>query len=196
MVYYSFSERMVELIERFVYVTLKELKQPNYNFDHFDGSIITFGFLDIEVGLGYDDTDRTDDDIEADSVYIQFNIGQEVVLECDLYDFQTKVWNDEEFYKLFEQLKKKVFKKCKLPFCKQFTFSPKEDYCKLDYIYNYEREDICCICLENNGSWTKLSCGHFIHTSCFQHLQESNQELCPLCKEPIDVSDMVHSFLR
>lgn len=201
MKFYTFTPRLVKLIERFVYVTLKELKQPKFDFELYDGCDIIFGFVNIEVGLNYqfDDEDDEEDDLlnELETIYIKFMIGNEVVLYKDLYNYQTNTWQEEEFYTAFEILKKKKFRKCKLPFCEQFTFNENEEYCKTDYIFDFTRKDNCCICLEDGGSWTKLSCNHFLHTCCYLHLRDSSlYEVCPLCKQSIQSIDVTHSFLE
>jgi len=88
--------------------------------------------------------------------------------------------------KLFEWLEKlpETYKLC---YCGQHL-EAKEGWCHMCYIHRYEREEACCICMENEGRWVKLGCGHAIHRHCWGNLCTSSS--CPLCRQPIVVSDI------
>jgi len=63
----------------------------------------------------------------------------------------------------------------------------KEGWCYTCYIHRYEREEPCCICMDNDGRWVKLGCGHEIHRHCWGNLATS---VCPLCRQAIVVSEI------
>jgi len=90
--------------------------------------------------------------------------------------------------KLFEWLEKlpETYKLC---YCGQHL-EAKEGWCHMCYIHRYERPDeACCICMENEGRWVKLGCGHAIHRHCWGNLCTSSS--CPLCRTPIVMSEVV-----
>jgi hypothetical protein len=53
------------------------------------------------------------------------------------------------------------------------------------YTFWYRRtdNDCCPICLDDEGRWTMLSCGHIIHTSCWARTPGNK---CPVCRTIID----------
>ena len=54
-----------------------------------------------------------------------------------------------------------------------------KDQCKKCWIYDYEHEEDCSICMENNYIWEKLECGHCFHKHCLNKLTKPK---CPLCR--------------
>jgi len=55
-----------------------------------------------------------------------------------------------------------------------------KDQCKNCWIYDYEHEEDCSICMENNYIWEKLDCGHCFHRHCLNKLHRFK---CPLCRQ-------------
>lgn len=49
--------------------------------------------------------------------------------------------------------------------------------CNDCYIFHYENEDRCSVCLDNGGQWSKLQCGHIFHSYCIDQVEK-----CPLCR--------------
>jgi hypothetical protein len=67
--------------------------------------------------------------------------------------------------------------------------------CDNCYIFGHERTEeeggVCCVCLANNGVWTKLKCGHTLHKKCFQNIQPAEgKRKCPLCRVPSTLADV------
>jgi hypothetical protein len=79
--------------------------------------------------------------------------------------------------------------------------SPKSKWCATCFVYRYTRTEEqggdCCICYENEGRWTRFSCGHEIHHHCYMKLSIDPEKIriseyatsackrCPLCRDPI-----------
>ena len=73
----------------------------------------------------------------------------------------------------------------------------KDGWCNDCYIYRYTRSEEeggdCCVCMENEGKWIKLSCNHVIHEQCYNKIRYIGTTssdpptplLCPLCRQPI-----------
>lgn len=55
-----------------------------------------------------------------------------------------------------------------------------KDQCKKCWVYDYEHEEDCSICMENNYIWEKLDCGHCFHKHCLKRLTKFK---CPLCRQ-------------
>jgi len=54
-----------------------------------------------------------------------------------------------------------------------------KDMCEDCFLYDYEHEEDCCICLENGRRWMKLNCGHVLHKHCWIKTKDMR---CPLCR--------------
>ena len=137
--------------------------------------------------------------------------GEDIVLSehdcgCDnTYEFTATIYyrpdkhNNRLFlsnYTFFKSSKKeKLFEWLdKLPdsynlcHCGDFL-EAKDGWCSMCYIHRYERPDeACCICMENEGRWVKLGCGHAIHRHCWGNMATSSS--CPLCRQPIVMSEI------
>lgn len=185
---FTFTPRHLELIKRQLVVITHEiqvftekdaLEFYNTDYDRFD---TTFGDFSIHM---YCLLNANQTVIETMQVAILFK--EITFIQMPLYSFRERQLH---LYEVMQELYKhehRVFKLCKIEHCNELCFSKDEDYCKQDYVYCYHHTDNCCICLENGGSWTKLTCAHFIHTACLQkviiyaypdfHIQ------CPLCKQ-------------
>ena len=61
-----------------------------------------------------------------------------------------------------------------------YLCSDERDQCNKCYVYDYEHEENCSICLENNYKWDKLECGHCFHSHCLDKLLKYK---CPLCRK-------------
>jgi hypothetical protein len=62
------------------------------------------------------------------------------------------------------------------------------DFCRRCYLHSYKRTEEeggdCCVCHENNGRWTKLECGHILHSYCWDKVLEcGGRRNCPLCRK-------------
>ena len=101
---------------------------------------------------------------------------------CNLYvnnqRFHTfKIDNDDltEFTHNLDFLQKE------LRICKCGSLCADEkDQCKKCWVYDYEHEENCSICTENNYIWEKLECGHCFHKHCLKKLTKLR---CPLCRQ-------------
>lgn len=64
-----------------------------------------------------------------------------------------------------------------------FELVKRDEWCTMCYIFRYERTEeeggACCVCLENEGRWIKLTCSHILHKSCYNNLMKPQ---CPLCR--------------
>lgn len=69
------------------------------------------------------------------------------------------------------------------------TLALRDGWCHACYLYRYTRTEEeggdCCVCLENEGRWIKLSCNHIIHGSCYTSI---NDRKCPLCRQLVGSS--------
>lgn len=102
----------------------------------------------------------------------------------DSYDMTIDLGADKE--EIFDWVKK-------LPDTYQLCVcgekAEKDNWCYNCYIFRYTRSEDeggnCCVCLENEGRWTKLrNCGHIIHSHCWDKIKISTCcSTCPLCRQ-------------
>lgn len=102
-------------------------------------------------------------------------------INIQLAEYQFTVYSDKK--DLLEWLDKlpSTFNLCS---CGE-NLVKRDNWCSTCYIFRYERTEeeggACCVCLENEGRWVKLSCKHIIHKNCYRHLVKDE---CPLCRNP------------
>jgi hypothetical protein len=59
-----------------------------------------------------------------------------------------------------------------------------EHRCETCFLYWFKRtDDRCAVCLEDEGVWVKLSCGHILHQHCWGDIQGM---VCPVCRTMTD----------
>ena len=119
-------------------------------------------------------------------VTLQDNDINNFVLTCNLYlnnirIHTFKILNNSEEFNVNEhrhnlECLQKEYRLCK---CGHLC-SDGRDQCNKCYVYDYEHEENCSICLENNYVWEKLECGHCFHDHCLNKLTKYR---CPLCRQ-------------
>ena len=81
--------------------------------------------------------------------------------------------------------------------CACGTLAVDDGKCEDCYMFHLEKEDNCCVCLENGGKWYKLECGHSIHQHCILktvletpvQVQGKLAVKCPLCRHTTKEED-------
>lgn len=53
-------------------------------------------------------------------------------------------------------------------------------------VYNYDNNEECCICLENDNLMRTFCCHNYIHHKCLVHSLTYSKSTCPLCRSPIE----------
>jgi hypothetical protein len=126
------------------------------------------GEIKLEIKLDFDDDD--DDDIIWDSIDLYFKISFNKVCFINVSDK-----TENALFKIIDELIE--FTVCSDCISHKVI---KDGVCDICYPWITTQEDDCCICLDNKPKvWTKLKCGHILHSSCFK--QQHNTK-CPLCR--------------
>lgn len=203
---FTFSPRIVELMKRQITIVCIDLKKITddelylfyeKDYERYDK---TFGDFSIQFQCVFDNSQRM---INMESI--------DVIISCNNHDFIHKTLMSVRSRNIYEydvicelfRYEHHVFRFCKLEYCNELCLCKEEDLCRNDYLYNYHHEDRCCVCLENDGSWTKLKCNHFIHTVCIEKLSDIDTNYkhdtleitCPLCKQTTDFCDLEKNYL-
>jgi hypothetical protein len=64
--------------------------------------------------------------------------------------------------------------------------------CETCYLYWFKRtDDRCAVCLEDEGVWVKLSCGHILHQHCWGDIEGM---ACPVCRSMTDSKKNVYHY--
>lgn len=198
MVTITFTPRHVELVRRFLISTSYEFQsfstndlQQYYDSDY-DRYDTTFGDFTVKIQCSLDEDGEFVEEAEVllfckNTIFLQMPFYYFQTKELFLYDVIQEVYKNEN----------RTFRVCKLEYCENLCFCKEEDMCKKDFIYHYIRDDHCPICLENGGRWTKLSCSHFIHTTCVKklHKESCGSIICPLCKQVSSYKNAQHNYL-
>ena len=77
------------------------------------------------------------------------------------------------------------------PCTKHVACTDGEGWCDQCYVHRYIRTEDeggdCCVCMENEGVWIKLSCDHILHGHCYESIPEISwlKRDCPLCRQPV-----------
>jgi hypothetical protein len=80
-----------------------------------------------------------------------------------------------------------------------------KDKCLECFMYSSKRtdNDVCPVCLEDEGVWYKLNCGHILHKHCFWKVQKVSTrcirhalEPCPVCRQKITRLETYHYELK
>jgi hypothetical protein len=67
-----------------------------------------------------------------------------------------------------------------------------EHRCENCYLYWFKRtDDRCAVCLEDEGVWVKLSCGHILHQHCWTRTKGVQ---CPVCRVVTDSERSVYKY--
>lgn len=127
----------------------------------------SFNSFSSKITCEYHYTDD-EENIKMDELYIQVRIEY----KNQLIDF--RVYEKDKMNDWFDSLIK-VYQSCK---CDK-RLAKLEGWCDSCYPYVIEQDDNCCCCLENEGVWIKLSCGHKLHSYCWNKVQSLK---CPICR--------------
>ena len=112
-----------------------------------------------------------------------FSMKSEYIRGADIH---SNTW--ETF---FEKLENNIWEGVEYRFCKCGDLCLKAngktyDTCDNCFINSYKRTDEeggdCCVCLQNDGCWTKLKCNHILHIHCWNKICRNRSE-CPLCRQ-------------
>ncbi len=67
-----------------------------------------------------------------------------------------------------------------------------EHRCENCYLYWFKRtDDRCAVCLEDEGVWVKLSCGHILHQHCWGRIKGVQ---CPVCRVSVESGKSVYKY--
>lgn len=126
----------------------------------------SFNSFSIKITCEYHFDDE--DNIEMDQLYIQVEIKyKNQIIDIRVYEKdKMNDWLDSLI---------KVYQSCK---CNK-KLAKLDGWCHTCYPYVIEQDDNCCCCLQNEGVWLKLSCGHKLHSYCWEQVQNLK---CPMCR--------------
>ena len=85
--------------------------------------------------------------------------------------------------KVYPILKKFFSKAWKICFCGGAPIEGKVKCLECTLTWFYRKDDRCPVCLIQYGRWTKLSCGHIIHSWCLMDMINKGINKCPLCRK-------------
>jgi hypothetical protein len=185
---FNLTERMALFLKRCVEInidnfeeTVEKFKKLNrqefhllFNDEDF-GSMFFYSYsdtkLNIEMRLDFWGTNGIDKNNAHVVIFIKYG-------RCLLFNFD---YHDDDYKENIDKLVKKfVFCRCggNLP--------KKDDWCEECFPYVVSQENNCCVCLENEGVWTKLlDCNHILHSYCWEKTKKSQasyEPKCPLCR--------------
>lgn len=139
-----------------------------------------FDLMSIDVGGLVGTFTIEDEDIMFDITFRKELVYHEIV-------YTTRHVSIACTPKYLHHLIDTTFETCRLPHC-DFIRCSFSDLCEVDYIYNYTRDDNCCVCMENGGCWVRLSCKHYVHSSCWTKVcmaafdKSHSFATCPMCR--------------
>ena len=175
----------VDLLRRQFYVwtteysdyTVEKMKKNFYkNNGILDSTILKNYQITLSISSDGDD-DGDDDDFWLE---FEFVVRNKVVFTCKLDD------NDE-----FEEFVDNEDFQFEYELCTCGDIAFENQKCKDCFLFDYEHEDVCSICLENGRKWIELDCGHVFHLSCWKHVLN---EKCPLCRGIVKVKTYGYGF--
>ncbi len=197
-----FTSRHLELIQRLLIVTLSQVRAYteeqkkhfiDYDIDRFSN---TFGHFFVDISHT---AELTPNQVIHEFLQFEMYVKDNLIVHSTLYFFQDKIDYQDDILKALQTIEGHTFRVCQLPHCDTLVFSKAFDVCQNDFLYSYTRKERCSICLENHGSWTRLPCKHFIHTSCYEKLLETNEDHltipCPLCRTPASPKKVEVNYL-
>jgi len=62
------------------------------------------------------------------------------------------------------------------------SLAEKDGWCFQCYPSVIKQGENCCVCLEDEGVWIEIPCGHKIHEYCWLRIKETK---CPLCRHDV-----------
>lgn len=151
---------------------------------------LLFRFKDIDCRIVYDYADYGFP-TQVISTHLKF-----IIVASSEYLLGTIVlWKRDENISL-EQIESNIQSyigtTVKICICGEQVTSPKMDRCEECFVFGIEREEPCCICLENDYRWIKLLCncknGRIIHRHCYFQLSVNpdssiRKRRCPCCRK-------------
>jgi Zinc finger, C3HC4 type (RING finger) len=79
--------------------------------------------------------------------------------------------------------------------CGELSIDDTESRCKSCFkLWFINDKDICSICMEREGVWSKLPCDHILHKICADKIVTFGGGRCPLCRASFNPEDVVHGF--
>lgn len=73
-----------------------------------------------------------------------------------------------------------------------YTPNHSEHRCETCYLYWFKRtDDRCSICLEDEGVWVKLGCGHILHHHCWMRTPTTQ---CPVCRTLNECTSNIYKY--
>ena len=208
---FTFTKRDATFVKRFIDLYTEDFKKDieektkmdsdtfktkldnmgDYRFRCRRGVNNVFVSLIIKFKLCDDDEDENNIDMKSLEPFIKVMIYHEQYNDTLLYEDHFNIENNEWIDKLI-----KTYQFCS---CSANTLAVKDGYCEQCYPLVMEQEDVCCICLHNEGVWVKLECGHTLHKGCFRNIGDyrtANRnsdgqcvKKCPLCRKEVGWND-------
>jgi len=158
--------------------------------------------LNSEIRASYHLCLNDDDEIEMDYIIELFDNPH---ISCKIpvyYEACGFVQNENEIINRVQKFCSKLFYICKCgqlakPRLGVFVSNPPpkcvEHRCESCYLYWFKRtDDRCAICLEDEGVWVKLSCGHIIHQHCWVKIFEDGR--CPVCRVSVEHEKSIYKY--
>jgi hypothetical protein len=122
-----------------------------------------------------------DDDDEGDCyLEVWFSVGKMLI-------FSVRLTQKERFENFISSDEFKL----EYDFCPCGDIVFENDMCEICFLYDYQHDENCCICLENGRRWVELKCGHVLHSNCWVKI---NTNKCPLCRDTRGTKNRMFGF--
>lgn len=144
-----------------------------------DLDYLKFKDFKFELHVFHEDAEDDEDD-DKGNCYLEvwFIVGKQVV-------FCTRLTEKESFEKFIDEFK------FEYDFCPCGEPVFENDLCEGCFLYDYQHDENCCICMENGRRWIELKCGHVLHSNCWNKI---NTNKCPICRDTKGVKNYAFGF--
>lgn len=198
---FEFTERLANFFIRVIDIRFEDIEQDSAEFDkerdkfirnstddnhtkfhsHVDfddnfGMKIYFQFKENE---NFDDDDEDIPYYDYSDINILFKIYYKQIPFFEYSANCGEGWRPQ----IIDAVQKYISCKCLQALTK------KDGWCVNCYPYVIKQDDICPVCLENEGVWIQYSkCGHKVHYYCHKNLlRQPGPTKCPMCRVEVGV---------
>lgn len=155
---------------------LKLLIEKDMHIDY-----LKFKDFEFELYLFFEEDDEDDEDDER-TCYLEvlFRVGKDMV-------FRVRLTETERFEKFISSDEFKL----EYDFCPCGYIVFENNMCESCFLYDYQHDENCCICMENGRQWIELKCGHVLHSNCWSKI---NTKKCPVCRDTKGIKNYAFGF--
>jgi len=199
---FEFTERLANFFIRAIDIRFEDIREDSAEFDKERDKFIRkstgdnhtkfHSHVDFDDNFGmkiyfqFKENENFDDDDEDDIPYYDysdinmlFKIYYKQILFFEYSANCGEGWRPQ----IIDAVQKYISCKC------QQALPKKDGWCVDCYPYVIKQDDICSVCLENEGVWIQYSkCGHKVHYYCHRNLvRQPGFTKCPMCRVEVGV---------